>query len=83
MLIDKGADVRAVDNLRRTPLHIAAKHNNVDVVNMLLKYGRDVNGRDDNQSTPLPLAAMENPSGMRKLIREAVVEKWVRIPPQI
>ena len=43
MLIQNGADVNAVDCVRKfTALHIAARYGHVDVAKVLIHYGADV-----------------------------------------
>ena len=42
-LIEGGADVNAKDEYGRTPLHMAAGNNAVDVVNLLISKGADIN----------------------------------------
>ncbi|MBP7854775.1 ankyrin repeat domain-containing protein, partial [Candidatus Babeliales bacterium] len=55
--IVNGADVNAVNDRQRTPLHYAAENNAVEFVDLLLKAGAKVNAVDIYQKTPLRDAA--------------------------
>jgi ankyrin repeat protein len=45
------------DHRGRTPLHVAAFHNNLDCMQLLLSHGASVEARDITGKTPLLLAA--------------------------
>ena len=63
MLISIGANVRAKDEHKDTPLHMAAGYNpNIDMIIALVEAGADVDARDIKSQTPLPKAAQHNPS---------------------
>ncbi|KAI1849532.1 hypothetical protein JX265_013647 [Neoarthrinium moseri] len=72
-LVLAGADLRAVDEERRTPLARAAKGEMGDeLVALMLDYGANVNATDKEQNTPLHYAAMQHASaemGNMKTIR--------------
>lgn len=55
-LIEKGADVSAVDSLNRTPLHYAANSGNYLAAQVLLKNNAKVSPRDWQGRTPFDLA---------------------------
>ena len=55
-LIFEGADVNAKDKDNMTPIHYAARSENVEVVKYLISKGLDVNAKNDYDSTPLHLA---------------------------
>lgn len=57
MMIDKGADVHAIDVNGWTPLHAAAYHGQDEIAKILVLSGADVNARNKLQETPLHLAA--------------------------
>lgn len=56
LLIQRGADVTAVDSAGLTPLHHAAAGGNVEIVSMLLDRGARVDARDEQGQTPLDYA---------------------------
>lgn len=56
VLLRKGADVSAVDDIGRTPLHYAADVGNIPAMKILLHHGAKVMARDALRKTPLDLA---------------------------
>ena len=60
LLIERGADVRAVDSGSHTALHIAAENGDVPVVKALLARGADPHAVDLEDKTPLSRAAARN-----------------------
>jgi ankyrin repeat protein len=56
LLIAAGADLEAQGPMG-TPLHVAARHNSVDMVTLLLKNGAKIDARNRELATPLALAA--------------------------
>lgn len=70
LLIEKGANVNALDSDRNTPLHIAAQGKTDDhheAAELLIAAGADVNAFNGDQETPLDGA--EDPrSNLIKLI---------------
>ena len=56
LLISKGADINAADDLHRTPLHTACKNGKQDVVKLLLERGAAVNVVDWQGQAPLDMA---------------------------
>ena len=53
MLIDHGADLTAHNKYGKTPLHLASRNKQLDVIGMLIERGADVAARDEEGSTPL------------------------------
>ena len=61
LLLDRGADVMAMDRDDATPLHSAAESNNDPAVfELLLEHGVDVNARTIYGETPLMAAIYSN-----------------------
>ena len=60
LLAHAETDPGAEDDLGLTPLHWAAKHDTVNIVEVLLDQGVDPNSRADNGQTPLHLAAFQD-----------------------
>jgi ankyrin repeat protein len=59
-LIERGADVNAIDSGRHTPLHIAAEDGQLPVVKALLTRGADPHAVDAEDKTPMSRAAARN-----------------------
>ena len=55
-LICHGADVNAKNKALETPIMFAAKHNYVEIIQLLLKHGANVNAKDDDNYTALLVA---------------------------
>ena len=66
-----GADLKARDKYRDTPLHAAASNENPDVVAVLIKAGADLKARNGHGNTPLHRAAdsNKNPSVAAELLK--------------
>ena len=71
LLLDKGANVDAVNKYGRTPLHFAALNGRIDVVNLLIDRGAKVNPADNNSLTPLNLAKKERHKAVATLLKKA------------
>lgn len=56
LLLNAGANVSGLDSQDRTPLHVAAKFDNVRAAEILVKAGARVMARDVNGRTPLDYA---------------------------
>ncbi|XP_020892080.1 uncharacterized protein LOC110231398 [Exaiptasia diaphana] len=53
MLLDKGANVNALDSEGETPLFSAVRNADVKLVELLLQHGASVNIKNDSQLTPI------------------------------
>ncbi|APR98869.1 ankyrin repeat domain-containing protein [Wolbachia endosymbiont of Folsomia candida] len=70
LLLEKGENVNAVGNHKKTPLHLAAEAGNADIVKLLLPKQLDVNVVDENGLTPLHCAAKSGNERVIKLLLE-------------
>ena len=59
LLVGFGADVNAVSNDGRTPLHVAAAAGDDAIVALLVLKGADAGARDKEGKTPLDLATTD------------------------
>lgn len=66
-LLKVGAKISGMDSMGRTPLHIAAKFDNVRAAEILIKEGAKVMPRDKMGKTPLGYAEL---AVMIKLLKE-------------
>ena len=57
VLLRNGADVNAVQVVKRTALHLASENGHVDVAKLLIQNGADVNAVDDDEKTALHYVA--------------------------
>jgi len=57
LLISRGSDVKALNNGRSTPLHVAAETGRTDVAEVYLRHGASPDARDWRGQTPLMRAA--------------------------
>lgn len=72
VLLDAGAKLDARDNLKRTPLHVAAGWSTVEMVELLWQRGADPNATTERGDTPLDFA-MSNFYQDKKVEREKIV----------
>ena len=56
LLIERGADVHAEDEIHSTPLRLALSKGNAETIRLLIKHGLDVNACNETYMTPLHLA---------------------------
>lgn len=71
LLLEYGAEANAhsLRGLMRTPLHFAAKWNNIQVAQLLLDHKADVNAKDNAGRTPLDIAVREGHTTIVELLR--------------
>jgi uncharacterized protein len=74
-LMDKGADVNKPG---WTPLHYAATHGHIELINLLLEHHAYIDAASPNESTPLMMAAMYGTSSAVKLLLEAGADPLLR-----
>jgi len=58
LLLDKGANLSAVDSAGATPLHFASVQGHAAVVRLLIDKGAEVSCKKNDGGTPLHLAAI-------------------------
>ncbi|CAN0396846.1 unnamed protein product, partial [Ectocarpus sp. 12 AP-2014] len=58
-VVERGANVEALDDDHNTPLHLAAFFNRVEAIDLLLEAGANIEARDESDSTPLHCAVLE------------------------
>jgi ankyrin repeat protein len=67
-LLDKGADVNAVNTNQQTPLHVAAYIGSADIAGLLIENGADVSLADYQMHTPLHYAARSGSNEVTELL---------------
>jgi ankyrin len=68
----RSADANAIDpsvQEQQTPLHIASRLGNVDIVMLLLQHGADVDAATKDMYSPLHIAAKEGQDEVRAISR--------------
>lgn len=68
LLLEKRASPHAAAKNGYSPLHIAAKKNQMDIANNLLNYGAKANAESKAGFTPLHLACQEGHTDMASLL---------------
>jgi ankyrin repeat protein len=67
LLIEKGADIKAIDTFDRTALIMAAASGWTEIVKILLENGADINAKDDTGDTAL-MWAVNQPETIKLLL---------------
>ncbi|OAB82242.1 ankryin [Wolbachia endosymbiont of Laodelphax striatellus] len=88
LLLNKGANVNAVERRKWTPLHTAVKSGKVEVAELLLDRGANVNAVDNLDMTPLHFALKYNREELVRLLLDRganvnAVDKKGRTPLSI
>lgn len=87
LLIEKGRiPLNTVDVSGWTPLHLAAGHNNVELIKLLLEKGAELNPRDKSGNTPLAWAREFNSTAAVNELqtRGAIADKeWHGSKPEL
>lgn len=77
LLLERGADVNAKGNGGMTPLYIAARNGNKELVQFLIERGANVTTRNDDGETPCDIAkSTGNRRTVFKHFREKTVNKY-------
>jgi len=75
LLLERGADPGALDNIGQTPLHVASREGNLSVAQQLLKFDVDVNSHDHQGRTPFHMAVEGGHDEVEKLLLEHGAER--------
>lgn len=67
-LIEKGANVNAMNRVRSSPLHVAVRYNRPDIVQLLLENDADPNQLGQFSHSALTLAATQNFYNIAKIL---------------
>lgn len=70
ILLDRGAEIEALDWQASTPLHVAASCNAVRVSTLLVKNGANIKALDSEGRTPLDIAYKSGNHEIVDLIEE-------------
>ncbi|WP_176695305.1 ankyrin repeat domain-containing protein [Legionella massiliensis] len=66
-LLERGAEVNAVDAYGRTALHYACLHRNLDAIRTLIQNGASLDIGDSNGQTPLDFCCLDFPTALNRL----------------
>jgi ankyrin repeat protein len=72
LLIEKGSNVNARDDLQETPLHLAALHGDIDIARLLIDNGADLSAEDQWLKTPSDIAAEHGYTEFIATLQDAV-----------
>ncbi|RXG73787.1 Ankyrin-1 [Armadillidium vulgare] len=59
--LEEGCDANALDDIGYSPLHLAAEHGFLNLIELLLKHEAQVNFNDPNPIEPYPMAVVDEP----------------------
>ncbi|MFP3027769.1 MAG: ankyrin repeat domain-containing protein [Wolbachia sp.] len=90
LLLNKGANVNAIERRKWTPLHTAVRYGHKEVAELLLDRGANVNAVDKTGRTPLSIVASDDykigycdkPMVVRTIIAYAVVHSGITTKPE-
>lgn len=67
-LLEKGANVHAINRASQTPLYEAITNKNIEIIKLLLEYGSDINHKDEEcGQTPLLHAYLQHRDDLNSL----------------
>ncbi len=69
-LIADGADVNAVNTIRKTPLHRATERGHKETIELLIAKGANVNAKNNGGGTPLDWAVSGGKKATADLLRK-------------
>ena len=72
MLLNYGADINALDDRKRTPLHLAAVQGNLKAAKMLLKHGARKDLKDENGMTSFDVVKKWNSPDFTALFKRVL-----------
>lgn len=81
-LISRGANVRATDKWRWTPLHMASYGGYEDIARLFIEHGAELDARTVDGETPLKLAERNGHANVVQLIEEEVESRRMKEPAQ-
>ena len=71
LLIEKGANIEAIDYLGRTPIFNAIEQNNIEVIEILIRYNANLKTIDNYQNNPICFGLEKNIYTFKLLANEA------------
>lgn len=84
-LLDAGADIHTMDQDKHSPLHMACKNVNPDVVDLLLAHGANVNNMDYGGEAPmhniLKVVCYKIPHQPERIVRALLNHGSIRVWP--
>ncbi len=71
-MLDKGANANAMDKNGRSPLHVAAEHDQAEAVRVLLRHGANISPEDDTKEDYPWLMAVKKSGGSSNTVAECL-----------
>ncbi|KAI0226875.1 hypothetical protein LSAT2_022672 [Lamellibrachia satsuma] len=80
----RGIDIEAEDKQQMRALHLAASHNEAEIMSMLIEVGADLRCFDEENGTPLHYACMEGNVKIVKMLFDAAESQgWVVVQSMV